>query len=132
MPECERCSDFTDLGREGNYHYCKECREKFDAIRQSGVIVRGESEYDIVVSVDGHAEEGGLEESQVDALARGKLIADELGVEALFEYGGNGSTWVLSEYLTEHPDIQVDVSERLSRVPEEDGGSLLNRIKNVF
>lgn len=132
MPECERCGAFTDIKRDGKYHYCKDCRSTFADIRESGVVVRGEDEYDVLVNVDGHRDKGGKEHSQVDALARGKLVADELGVDGLFEYEETGSTWVLPEYLSEHPDIQADVSARLSRVPDDEGVGLLERLRNAF
>jgi hypothetical protein len=132
MPECDRCGAFTDVAREGDYHYCEDCRSTFAGIRENGVVVRGEGEYDVLVNVDGHYDKGGQEQSQVDALARGKLLSDELGVDGLFEYGETGSTWILSEYLNAHPDIQTDVSERLSRVPDRDDAGLLAKLRSIF
>jgi hypothetical protein len=131
MPECERCGAFTDNRRSGEYHYCSDCTETFDEIRQNGVVVKGDGKYDILVNVDGHREKGGQEFSQTDALARGKLIADELGVDALFEYDESGSSWLIEEYLTAHPGIQSDVSRRLGRVPNDESG-LLAKLRNLF
>jgi len=105
--------------------------DTFDEVRQGGVVVKGEDEYDVLVSADGHEEKGGQEYSQVDALARGKLVADELGVDGLFEYDGTGSTWLIEEYLSTHPSIQSDVSKRLSRVPDNESG-LLSKLRSVF
>jgi hypothetical protein len=132
MPECDRCGAFTDAAREGDYHYCQGCRSAFANIRESGVVVRGDREYDVLVNVDGHYDKGGQEQSQADALARGKLLTDELRADGIFEYGETGSTWILSEYLNAHPDIQADVSERLSRVPDGDDAGLLAKLRSVF
>ena len=131
MPECERCGAFTDNRRSGEYHYCSDCLDIFNEVRQAGVVVKGEDEYDVLVNVDGHEEKGGKEYSQVDALARGKLVADELGVDGLFEYDGTGSIWLIEEYLNTHPSIQNDVSRRLSRIPDDESG-LLSKLRSVF
>lgn len=131
MPECTRCGDFTDIPKQGDYHYCDDCLDTFDEIRQNGVVVRGSGTYDVLVNVDGHADTGGKENSQEDALARGKLLTDELGVNGLFEYGDSGSTWILSEYLNAHPEIQRDVSKRLSRVPDK-SNSLVEKLRGLF
>jgi hypothetical protein len=132
MAECDRCGAFTDNPRDGDYHYCQDCRDTFARIRQSGVVVRGDGDYDVLVNVDGHYDKGGQEESQVDALARGKLLSDELDVDGLFEYQRTGSVWILAEYLNAHPDIQSDVSERLSRVPDQDSPGLLAKLRALF
>jgi len=103
----------------------------FDEVRQGGVVIKGEDEYDVLVNVNGHQDKGGQEYSQVNALARGKLVADELDVNGLFEYDGTGSTWLIEEYLSTHPSIQSDVSKRLSRVPDNESG-LLSKLCSVF
>lgn len=134
MAECARCGAFTDNEPEGEYHYCADCLDTFSTIEQSGVVVEQATEggeYHIIVT-DGNASlDGGQEPSQVDALARGKFICDECGLEGVFKYKHTGSTWVLSEYLEEHPSIRQDVHERLRRVPDQSSG-LLNRIRNFL
>lgn len=132
MPECSRCGDFTDSPMNGDYHYCSDCLDTFDKIRQNGVVVSGKGTYDVLVNVDGHEDKGGQEQSQEDALARGKLLTDELGTRGLFEYQRSGSLWILSEYLDAHPKIQRDVSKRLSRVPDKDSDGLLTKLKDIF
>lgn len=134
MPECIRCGDFTDNPADGDYHYCDECLDGFAEIESSGVIVeqRDSGGYNVIVTDATASLDGGNEESQVEALARGKYIADECGLEALFKYERTGSNWVLDEYLQTHPNIRKDVHERLSRVPEQTPEGLLDRIKSLF
>ncbi|GAA3880133.1 hypothetical protein [Haloarcula argentinensis] len=134
MAECARCGAFTDNEADGEYHYCDDCLADFATIEQSGVVVEQATEggaYHLIVT-DGDASlDGGQETSQVDALARGKYICDECGLNGVFKYAPSGSTWVLSEYLQAHPGIRQDVHERLRRVPDEPPG-LLDRIRNFL
>lgn len=134
MPECVRCGDFTDLSAEGEYHYCEDCRETFQQVEERGIIVEHETDGDVHVIVTAHDEEfdGGTETSQVDGLARGKYIAEETGLSAMFKYRRSGSLWMLDEYLQEHPDIRKRVHQRLSRVPETSEEGLLDRIRGFL
>lgn len=134
MPECVRCGDFTDNPADGDYYYCDDCLDRFAEIEERGVIVEQEKEGDVHVIVTAHDEkfDGGTEESQVHGLARGKYIADETGLPALFKFERSGSRWVLDEYLTEHPDIRQDVHERLRRVPDKSPEGFLDRIREFL
>lgn len=134
MPECVRCGAFTDNPADGQYHYCDECLDDFAEVERSGVMVeqRPDGRYDVLVTDLEASVDGGKELSQVDALARGKYIADECRVDALFKYRETGSTWVLEEYLREHPDIRQDVHERLRRVPEQTKPGFLARIRDLL
>ena len=131
MPECDRCGMLTDSSQGGGYHCCENCRRAFSRVRESGVVVRGGGECDVLVNVDGEFERSARGVTQTDALARGKLIADELGTDALFEYERSGSTWVLDEFLSDRPDVQAAVSERLSRVPERDEAGLGEKLRAI-
>lgn len=135
MAECARCSAFTDNPAEGDYPYCNDCHSYFENIRESGIIVQQmpDSEgYRIYVTANKGRNQGGTEKTQVDALARGKHLADKYGLEALFEYQRSGSRWVLEEYLQEHPEIRQDVRERLRRTPEKTDGGFVKRLQNLF
>lgn len=135
MAECVRCGDFTDNPSEGDYHYCEDCLNRFSQIESSGVIIEQDGangEYHVIVT-DGTASlDGGSEDSQEGALARGKYISDECGVEALFKYENTKSRWILDEYLQAHPDIRQDVHERLRRVPDQTSDGFLSRIKSFL
>lgn len=135
MPECVRCGVFTDNTPDGDYHYCDDCLDRFTEVEQSGVIVEQDTSgeaYHVIVT-DGDASlDGGTEYTQVEALARGKHIADECGLEGLFKYAQTGSTWILSEYLEEHPSIRQDVHERLRRLPEDHTAGFLSRIRQLL
>lgn len=135
MAECDCCGDFTNNPTEGQYHYCDACLDRFAEIESNGVIVEEDisnNEYNIIVTAQSSSMEGGTERSQVDALARGKYIANKTNLPALFKYTTSGSQWVLDEYLNAHPSIQQDVHERLRRVPDRTDGGLLNKIRNLF
>lgn len=133
MPECARCHDFTDNSSSGDYHYCDDCLDRFAEIERSGVIVEGSgSNYEVVVTDAGAQKRGGQEYSQVDALARGKLIADEHGLDALFKYEETGSRWLLDEYLRTHSSIRQDVHERLRRVPDNEKAGLLATVRDFL
>jgi hypothetical protein len=134
MPECTRCGGFTDLSSDGEYHYCESCRDEFQNVEKSGVIVEQDTDGDVHVIVTAHEEEfdGGTESSQVDGIARGKYIADEADLPAMFKYRRTGSMWILDEYLNEHPDIRKQVHQRLSRVPEESREGLLDRVRTFL
>lgn len=134
MPECARCGDFTDNPASKDYHYCDNCIEHFNYIRNHGVTVRSvddQGNYAVTVNLDGHEDTGGREASQIDALARGKKTAEDLGVQAMFEYTTTGSQWDLDTYLVNHPDIRAGVYDRLSRVPPEEK-NILQRIFSRF
>ncbi|WP_136717567.1 hypothetical protein [Halorientalis salina] len=135
MPECTRCGAFTDTEPSGEYQYCQDCQDRFAEIEQSGVVVEQDKaggDYHIIVT-DGDASlTGGSEQTQIEALARGKYIMDECGVDGLFKYAETGSMWLLEEYLQSHPNIRQDVHQRLSRVPENTDEGFLSRIKNIF
>lgn len=135
MAECSRCGDFTDNPADGDYHYCDDCQAEFNRIRDRGVIVqqnRSQGNYNIYVSAQDERHRGGTEESQIDALARGVYLTDELGLDGLFEYERSGSQWILQEYLQEHPSIKSDVVDRLSRVPEKTEPGLLDRLRSML
>jgi hypothetical protein len=135
MAECERCGDFTDNSAEGQYYYCDDCLDRFAEIESNGVVIEQDSddgEYHIIVTARDSSMDGGSEQSQVDALARGKYITDETDLPALFKYESSGSRWVLDEYLKAHPSIRQDVHERLRRVPEQADDGFLNRIRNFL
>ena len=135
MAECARCNAFTDNPAEGEYPYCDECHDYFETIRESGVIVQQMTDsegYQIYVTAKKGHNQGGVEKTQVNALARGKQLADEYGLEALFEYQRSGSQWGLDEYLQAHPEIQRDVRERLRRTPAQTDGGFMKRLRNLF
>jgi len=135
MPECARCGAFTDNPAEGDYHYCDDCLDRFDEIRKHGVIVQSapdENGYEVYVSHDTDRFDGGRESNQTDALARGKYIADELGVDGLFKYDRSGSQWLLEEYLKEHPSVRSNAMDRLSRVPENSDKGLFDKLRTLF
>ena len=134
MPECIRCGNFTDLASDGEYHCCEDCREAFQQAEKCGVIVEHDTDEDVHVIVTANDEEfdGGTEASQVDGLARGKYIADETGLPAIFKYRRSDSMWMLDEYLKEHPDIRKRVHQRLSRVPETSEDGLLDRVRTFL
>ena len=99
MPECVRCGDFTDNRADGDYHYCDSCLNRFAEIEANGVIVEqdDESQYQVIVTAAEATHGGGTELSQTDALARGKYIAEESGLDAVFKYERTGSRWLLEE-----------------------------------
>ncbi|MFD1588533.1 hypothetical protein ACFR9U_16265 [Halorientalis brevis] len=135
MPECARCGAFTNNPGDGEYQYCDDCHNRFDKIRQNGVIVEQIPEsggYQVYVTADTNRHEGGTEESQADALARGKYLTDELSADGLFTYQSSGSQWLLEEYLQTHPKIRRDVRDRLSRVPDRAEDGLLDRLRSLF
>ena len=132
MGECARCNDFTDNPASGEYPYCDDCLDDFDQIRQEGVVVQQRNGgYQITVTDPNTKYEGGYEQNQTDALARGKYISDSLGTSALLEYTRTGSQWEVENFLSEHPDIRKDVMKRLNRVPEKSESGLLGRIKKL-
>lgn len=135
MAECARCGDFTDNPEDGQYQYCDGCLDEFNAVREHGVVVeqnRSSGDYHVYVTADSDQHDGGVESSQVDGLARGKKLADELNLDALFEYKKSGSVWLLDEYLQSHPSIRTDVRQRLSRVPSKSDQGLLAKLKSLF
>lgn len=135
MGECARCGNFTDNPAEGEYQYCDDCQSRFDEVRRNGVVVREKADgngYEISVNRSSNPHEGGVEDDQVDALARGKFLVEQTGETGLFEYRTTGSQWILEEYLQEHPQIRRDVNDRLSRVPEKADGGLLQKLKSLF
>ncbi|MFC4247231.1 hypothetical protein ACFOZ7_09510 [Natribaculum luteum] len=137
MPECARCGDFTDNKPSGQYNYCDVCLDRFAAIEANGVVIEQSDEqdgYQILVTAPDSEYNGGTEPSQTEALARGKYIADNENVDAVFKYSHTGSIWELDEFLKEHPDIRQDVHERLRRVPERlpSSRSILGRIRDLF
>lgn len=135
MPECIRCGDFTDNSPEKQYHYCNTCLDEFDRIRENGVVVKtanSSSGYVITLPKDFEGFYEGREDSHVEALARGKWLSDELGLDALFEYGPSGSKWDLVEYLDAHPEIKTDVKKRINRIPNKRRAGFLGRIKNLL
>lgn len=135
MPECARCGDFTDNPAKNQYHYCDNCTDHFARIRNNGVIVQlidDRGNYEVSVTAPGYEGKGGREPSQVEGLARGKKLADELGVPAMFEYQDTGSQWDLEKYLNEHPSVRSGVYNRLSRVPNRSVAGLLDRLKRVL
>jgi hypothetical protein len=134
MPECARCHDFTDNSPDGDYHYCDDCLDQFSEVEQSGVVVEHDTngEVHVIVTGTGGTFSGGVEQSQVDGLARGKNISEEMGLPALFKYNETGSRWLLDEYLEEHPDIRKEVHERLRRLPDDSSGGILARIREFF
>ncbi len=133
MPECARCGAFTDNQTSGEHQYCDNCLDRFAEVENSGVVVEGgNGDYHIVVTDSAIQDEGGKETSQVEALARGKYIADEHGLDALFKYHPSGSTWILEDYLGQHPDIRQDIHERLRRVPEGTPSGIIERIRSFL
>lgn len=134
MPECARCSDFTDNPANQDYHYCDDCLNHFEEVEDRGVIVEHERNgevYVMVTSLD-EAEDGGTEYSQIEGLARGKYIANETGLPAVFKYNQTGSIWDLDDYLREHPSIRQDVNDRLRKVPDNSSEGLIQRIRNIL
>jgi hypothetical protein len=88
--------------------------------------------YEVSVTVSGMEGRGGREPSQVEGLARGKKLADELGTNAMFEYPKTGSQWDLESYLNAHPDVRASVYDRLSRVPNRSIAGLFTRLKRAL
>lgn len=135
MGECARCGDFTDNPADGKYQYCDDFLGRFDEVHRRGVVVQeksGENSYEVSVNSSGSTYEGGIEDNQVDALARGKYLVEQTGETGLFEYRKTGSQWILEEYLREHPQIRSDVDDRLSRVPQKADSGLLQKLKSLF
>jgi len=134
MPECVRCGDFTDNPSDGEYHYCDECLDYFAAVEERGVIIEHESDGDVhvIVTANNESFDGGSEQSQIDGLARGKHIAEQTGLPAIFKYKATGSCWELDEYLQAHPKIRQNVHERLRRVPDNTAERLIDRIKSLL
>jgi hypothetical protein len=132
MPECSRCGDFTDNPKEKEYHYCEDCHEFFRSIRESGVVVkRSNNKYEVTVNVEAEEGRSGSEPTQTEGLARAKMVADDLGTKALFEYTKTGSMWELENYLNTHPSVRHDVLDRLGRVPDKKAESgFLSRLRN--
>lgn len=134
MAECARCGDFTDNPAEDEYHYCDACLDDFEQVRKNGVVIKSlgsDTGYQVILP-SSSGSRSGKESNQVDALARGKKIADELDVACLFEYSGSGSQWILDEYLQSNPKIRADVQDRLSRVPEPSSKGFFARLKNII
>lgn len=134
MPECARCHDFTDNSAEGEYYYCNSCLDRFAEIEQRGVIVEDatDGEVHVIVTASDESVDGGTEQSQVDGLARGKHIADETGLPALFKYERSGSRWLLDEYLQAHPDLRQQVHERLRKLPNDSSSGLIERVRDLL
>jgi hypothetical protein len=134
MAECVRCGDFTDNPADGEYHYCDDCLDHFAEVEGNGVIVEedpADDAYYIIVTARDASMDGGSESSQADALARGKYVADETGLPALFKYKSSGSRWILDEYLEAHPKIRQDVHDRIRRVPDQSDG-LISRVRSFL
>lgn len=96
--------------------YCTNCVTLFEEIAEEGVVVRSrhdEPDYDeipYVIHWDGTAQTA---ENQIEALARGKEVAERNDVAGLFIYQRRGSHWILDAYLDAHPDLRSKVvSER--------------------
>jgi hypothetical protein len=134
MAECARCHDFTDNPADGEYHYCDDCLDEFAEIEQRGVIVEDEpgGGVHVIVTASDTSIDGGKEQSQIDGLARGKHIADETGLPAIFKYERSGSRWLLEEYLEAHPDIRQQVHERLRKLPDDSSSGFLNRVRDLL
>ena len=135
MAECARCGDFTDNPPEGRYNYCDDCLGVFDEIRRSGVVIEplGSGQgYNVHLAKDYSGYSGGQESSQIDALARGKWLSDELGIKGIFTYGGTGSTWLIDEYLREHPSVRRKALNRIRRIPDKARPGLLTRLRNLL
>lgn len=131
MSECARCGAFTDNPAERKYHYCDDCHATFDAIRENGVVIqprRRKRDYQVIVTADIDEHLGGREPNQVEAIARGKYIADRHGLDAMFEYHGTGSLWLIDEYMQAHPDIRRKAVDRISRVPDKRTPGLIRRL----
>ena len=135
MAECARCGDFTDNQAQKKYNYCNDCEDLFKEIRNSGIVIEplGRPKgYDIRITSSKKGYSGGRESNQIDALARGQWLMDELNVRGIFTYHGSGSIWPVEEYLEAHPKINRKVQNRIARVPEKTRVGLLSRIKNLF
>jgi len=65
-------------------------------------------------------------------LARGKWLSDELGIKGIFTYGGTGSTWLIDEYLREHPSVRRKALNRIRRIPDKARPGLLTRLRNLL
>lgn len=135
MAECARCNAFTDNPAEGKYHYCDDCLAEFEEIRTTGVVVEpvGRSDgYHVQLPRKFDGYESGQESNQADAIARGKWLCDELGLDGLFVYHETRSTWPLDEYLRAHPLVRRDALDRVRRVPSSPRPSFLTRLRNKF
>lgn len=134
MVECTRCGDFVANVREGTSHYCDECLAKFAKIRQQGVVVEQfeSGDYHVYVPADGVETNGRFESDQIEALVRGKYLQHEFDLTALYDFVNAGSTWILDEYLQEHPEIQQAVNERLDEISESYSSGILDPLKNLF
>jgi hypothetical protein len=134
MPECARCGDFTDNPAEDQYHYCDRCLDDFEEVKQNGVVIESlgpNNGYRIIPPASADSASG-EESNQIDALARGKKVAEEIGEDCLFKYGGTGSQWLVDEYLQSHPEIRAKVQDRLSRVPKSSSTGMLTRLRNLL
>ena len=111
---CIRCETAVS---EGGYQfkqriYCDDCVATFERIAEHGVVVRSRHDQSNFhekpyIVTDGNHQY--VEHSQVEALARGRELADERETQALFIYWKTGSHWELSNYLETHGGIRNDV-----------------------
>jgi len=134
MPECARCGAFTDNPAEKDHHYCDTCLDRFAEIEQHGIVIEQDTDgtVHVIVTARDVSVDSGTEHSQVDGLARGKHIAEETGLDAIFTYQPTGSTWLLDAYLQAHPSIRKEVHDRLCRVPERSSDGIIERIKELL
>lgn len=135
MPECARCGAFTDNPAKKRYHYCQDCQHHFDRIRQNGIVVRSGArrrDNTVVVNDGRHSDRGGQEPTFIEALARGKKLANELALDAMYEYEKRGSQWDLDAYLNRHPRTRSKVFSRLSRDPTKSSAGLITRLRRML
>lgn len=134
MAECARCRARTDDETRGEYRYCEDCRDHFSAIERAGVVVedRAGGDVGVLVTASETTMDGCIEKHRVEALARGKQIADVEELDALFVVEQSGARWELEAYLDAHPDVRQDVERRVERLPDPDSGGLLSWIRGLF
>lgn len=111
---CTRCGErFAEGGVQFKQRvYCAACVGLFEAIAEEGVVVRSRHDRDNFQKKPYVVAGGGeqyVEHSQVEALARGKQLAERMETRGLFIFWKHGSHWVLDRYLDEHPEIARDV-----------------------
>lgn len=121
--DCARCGAIASKTsaayyEDEGYHYCSECWDLFEQIKENGVGATwranraGAVQEVYVITYQGSAQ--GYQHTQVEALARCLDLMEKYNCRGLFEYSQTGSRWLVDEYLKEHPNIADDVEDERS------------------
>lgn len=132
MVECARCGANTAAAGDGTPAYCADCRARFADVAEHGVVVEADESgggYVVRVTADDASAAGGTEPSQVDALARARVVGQRADLPVLVDDTDTGSRWLLDEYLVAHPSIRREVQHRTERVAKRNTGGLLDWLR---